>query len=279
MRNGFLSALLAVLAGLLVACGGAEEEGGAPTTTAAPSPEQDVRHAAATILEGDDARALCTTLVTQRLLDDMYEGDREQCISDPVNDRGTDAGTTKITGVTVDGDGATVTMTTVGGEADGAAGTLELVREEDAWKLDALGADYLRSAFLLAIGQVHTGAISHPAMRTCFAEQARAMSETRLRRVMSQAARDDPAVRRTLIAMARKCPDALHAYVAQTLTDAIEKDGFRPAFVRCFKRELETFLPLVPISGELLTENPDGITRAALAGLLKGIQKICGKPR
>jgi hypothetical protein len=280
VRNGFLSALLAVLAGVLVACGGADDKGGgAPPATGPPSPEQDARRAAQTILDGNDARTLCTRLVTRRLLSDMYKGDRQRCIAEPVNDHGTDAGTTKITGVTVDGATASVAVTTVGGEADGAAGTLELVREGNAWKLDALGADYLRAAFLIAIGQVHTGAIGHPAMRACFAKQARTMSEPRLRRVMSQGARDDPAVRGTLIAMAEKCPEALHAYIAQTLGDAIEKDGFRPAFVRCFKRELENFLPLVPISGELLMEDPDGITRAALAGLMTGIRKICGPTR
>lgn len=256
-----------VLAGCaLGGCGGDSE----PEAT---RPEDRLRNDAERVLSTRDAQLACTKLVTQRFIDEVYEGDRDTCVKTQITDP-EESGKPVIRDVLIDGDRGTVRVTLAGGRGDGLEGELEFVREGGAWKLDRYGADLLRGQFIVAIEQTQTGALSVPEMRTCMAEQARTMPEPLVRRFIYRASRRDPKAIDTMLRIAERCPDALAIYVAREIVKALDP-GARPAFVRCAERRLRASLSLTKLASRALRGNTDSASRAALSGLALGVQQAC----
>ena len=100
-----------------------------------------MRAAAKRVAESKDAKTVCTTLVTKRFIDEVYEGDREACIKTPLTKEDEKTGEAEIGRVSVDGSQADVEITQVGGDADGTKGTLMFAREGGQWRLDRFGED------------------------------------------------------------------------------------------------------------------------------------------
>lgn len=93
-----------------------------------------------------DPDVKCTDVVTKGFVKKVY-GDLATCKEAEVpdgddNEKPTGSDTSRVK---VRGEQATATVTVQGGDTDGASGTLELEREDGAWKVSALGADFLRS--------------------------------------------------------------------------------------------------------------------------------------
>lgn len=135
--------MLIALAVALPACGG-DDGGGTP------SAREQVRAAAERVLATSDAELFCTRLVTQRLLDDVFLGERKVCVKAPANQE-EDDGPTKsaVTSVDVRGDRATVELRS---KADGEpAGSHEYARERGRWKLDRFGDAYIDRVFALGL--------------------------------------------------------------------------------------------------------------------------------
>ena len=257
----------------LCACGGDDPEPAKPAT-----PEEQVRAAATKVLNSTeaDAKAVCTTLVTERLIDEVYKGDRQACIDSPVNDdEEGDPGKPKVDSVTVEGARADVVSSVEGGSGDGTRGTLLFAREGGSWKLDRFGTDYLRSAFAAAIKSTDEGALSLPEMKTCLAAKAKKMRESQLRRFIYQSIRDDPKVKATTIALAGKCPEPLAKFVAMQIGDALAKDGKKPAYVRCMKEQLAFLLGVTGLADEALKAGDDDLSATALTAVVSGADKNC----
>ena len=114
-------------------------------------------------------------------------------------------------------------------------------------KLDRYGTDYLRSTLLTGVAVTDTGALAVPAVRNCFGKQIEKLSEARLRRFSYQAMRDENKnASKLLLKMAEECPNELAIYVADALTDGMEKEGKPKAYVRCMRRGIRN---LVAVTG------------------------------
>ncbi len=263
--SAFLAALALLAACLLSACG-----------SSGPTAEDEARETAVRAIETTDAKAFCRQLVSERLIEEVVGGGVAACEKASVvaDDPGTaTASTVSLRGE--DESGAEVAVRVEGGELDGVAGHLELVREGDRWLLDRYGDDFLRSSFLVAIETVDEGAISNSRMKACIGKQAAKLSGVRLREINRAAASDPAALVEALLPLAEKCPAALAEYAADEFTEGLAEKGKSPAYVRCLHDELEAFLELTDIVPELLGENPGFAAVAALEGIATGAKRNC----
>jgi hypothetical protein len=251
----------------LAACGGDDPKKPA-------SPEDQVRAAALKILESKDAKTVCTGYVTTRFIDEVYEGDRQKCIEQPLTKEDEHPGKPKVDQVRIHGANADVSVTIVGGDGDGTTGTLLFAREGRRWKLDRFGTDYLRSGFAASIRSTHSGMMSLPAMKTCLTGKAKRMRERPLRKFIYQSIRHDAKVKNTAISLAEKCPRPLAAFVAGELANGL-KDRGGPAYVRCMRTKLAPMLWFTGLSGEALRAGGHDVRSAAIAGLVLPIDKEC----
>jgi hypothetical protein len=241
-----------------------------------PSAEEQAGDAAAKAVGTEDIELFCTRLVSDRFLDELVDGDVKACKKSTL--AGEDPGVPTVTEVAIDdGDARATAMIEIeGGESDGTAGHVELVRQRERWVLDRYRDDYLRSAFLTAIENVDEGAIALPRMKTCMGRQAVKLGPDRIRRIVYDATTDPAAMVKDLLPLAENCRGALAEYGAKAIADALEEEGKRsPAFIRCIRDELETGLLITNIAPELLGPNPDFGASLALDGLATAAKRTC----
>ena len=267
-----------VLLTALVLAAGCGDEKKSPQQPVREKPvSAEVNTAANTVLHSDDARLVCGTLVTTAFLDEVYGGDLQTCIDHPLHEAEDDKiGIEKIVDTQVQGSNAQVTVRVAGGKYKGAGGDLEFAKEGGAWKLDRYGADYLRSTFLTGVEATDTGALSVPQVRQCFGKQIGKLSEARLRRFSYQAMRDENKnASKLLLKMAEECPDELAIYVADALTDGMEEEGKPKAYVRCMRRGIRNLVAVTGLGPMVLKGNLNGAGKAALMGLVSGVDAQC----
>jgi len=266
-----------LLAALVLAAGCGDEK----QSPQRPAPEKpvsaEVNAAADTVLHSDDARLVCGKLVTTAFLDEVYEGDVQTCIDHPLHEAEDDkVGIAKIVDTQVQGSNAQVTVRVADGKYEGAGGELEFAKEGEAWKLDRYGTDYLRSTFLTGAQATETGALSVPEVRQCFGKQIEKLSEAKLRRFSYQAMRDENKnAYKLLLKMAEECPHVMAIYVADALTDGMEKEGKSKAYVRCMRRGISNFVAVTGLGPMVLKGNLNGANEAALMGLVSGVDAQC----
>lgn len=272
MRSVLGICCLALAAATLAACG-----------DSGPSTEEEVGAAAVKAIEAKDPQAFCRTMVSAHYLDRVYGGDVEECLGseEAVAD---DPGQARTTAVVVDPEDETraeVNLTVRGGELDGSAGHLEMVEEDDRWKLDEIADDYLRSALLAEIATVDEGAAAIPPMKACFSRQVRKMDAATLRDLtFENSSGDKSEVNAELLKLAEHCPVALAEYGAWEITTGLAESGKRsPAFVHCIREEVTGLLLLTDITTELLKEHPGFAAVAALEGIVVGAKRNCLKER
>jgi hypothetical protein len=266
------SALFAALA--LASCGGSDDG----ITDSGPSAEAEVRAAAAEIVAADDPKVFCKQLISEHLVDLVYEGDVGNCLAsdDSVPE---EPGKAHVFTVVVDPKterGAEVKLRVDGGDEDGSAGHISMVKEKGDWKLDDYGDDFLRSAILAEIETVDEGAAANPKMKACFSRQFRVMPAAKIRQ-LSFTSNDghQNEVNAELLKLAEKCPKALADYGAETFSEALVGSKFSPAFVKCFRQELFFFFELTELAPALLVPKPDEFALAELEGIATGAKKNC----
>jgi hypothetical protein len=274
-----LALLLAILAGFgLAACGGGGDAG---STDEGPTVEEEVKGAAVTAVENDDAGSFCRTQASKRYLKAVYGGSVEKCAKSqgtvPKDPPKAKAGAAKVR---PDQKHATVTVSLVGGDLDGTTGEVEMVKEGGAWKVDEYGDDFIRSAFLASIETVDEGAISTPGMKACFSRQVKELPAATVRELTYDADTGDvKSQNKGLLKMAEKCPEsALAEYGAKTLTDELDfKPGrHKPGYVKCLYGEIDLGLEISGITTELLVPHPNLAAVAALEGIVEGAKANCG---
>ena len=113
-------------------------------------------------------------------------------------------------------------------------------------------------------------------MRNCFGKQIEKLSEARLRRFSYQAMRDENKnASKLLLKMAEECPNELAVYVADALTDGMEKEGKPKAYVRCMRRGIRNLVAVTGLGPMVLKGNINGAGEAALMGLVSGVDAQC----
>lgn len=174
LRATPIAVLLLLAAMALASCG---DDGG--------DDEKEIADVIKRAVTTTDVKVECEETVTDDFVQRIY-GDAAQCRKaerpEPGEDEADDA---RVSKVKVDGDSATARVVFVGGDTDGASGSLELRKEDGDWRVDDLGVDLLRST-------VNTGldsesqeepALRRPAVRSCAKKAFADLSDDELKRV------------------------------------------------------------------------------------------------
>jgi hypothetical protein len=263
--------LVLALALTLAACGGSE------------SPEDQVTAAANEIITAqspEEIEQVCGERITSRFLKEVYGGQVKSCIDQPVNDESDieDPGEVSVDSVEVSDSKADAMIVTTGGETDGNDGTWTFVKEDDGWKLDRLGDDYLRSAFAVSIEIVDQGLVSYEPMRKCMAAQVRKLSSSKLRDFMFETSRGQKEkATNSILEIAGRCPLPMAHFVANELArKVLAKKDVTPGQIRCAKKKLVPLLMATDLSSIALGSGDYGDASAyALAGLIAAVVRQC----
>jgi hypothetical protein len=274
MRSSIAVCATVLAALTLGACGGGGGGDDGPTA------EEEAKSAAVRVVENNDAASYCRKEISAAYLDRVYHGDLTTCLKSEgsVPEEASKARATKAV-VKPDEKHAVVAVVLKGGSYDGAAGSVEMVREQGAWKLNDYDDALVRSSFLAAIQTLDEGAISTPGMKACFTRQIKSMPAAQVRElVYTSAAQEEKKGKKLLLGMAEKCPEsALAEYGATTLTAELKPKGkHKPGYVKCLYKEIKAFLELTGITAELLAENPNFGAVAAVEGIAEGAKRNCG---
>jgi len=268
MRSSALFAALSLLAACaLAACG-----------SSGPSAEDEAAEAATRALETKDAKEFCNRLASQRLIEEFVVGGPAACVkaSSVVSK---DPGKVSVSAVSLQGDDdsrAELAVEVEGGETDGVAGHVGVVREGERWLLDSYDDDFLRSSLLVAIRKADEGALANERMKTCMGRQLEQVGPDRMRAIFRAGTSGGDVLIEALLPYAENCPAALAENAADEFTKGLTKDGKNsPAYVDCLHDELEAFLRLTDITPELLGENPGWAAVAALEGIATGAKRNC----
>lgn len=171
----FIPAILSVLALGVAACGDGGEGAGGKTEIA-----RDIKLAFTT----QDEKVSCRHLATKSFVKRFY-GDMAQCleISRPEADDKppTDV---PVSNITVDGDTAKARVQFVGGDDDGAAGTVQVRKEGDRWRIDDLGSDLLRPKLEPQLVRgVENTRFDKPVIRACVKKRLSDLPDDRFQRI------------------------------------------------------------------------------------------------
>lgn len=186
-----LAAILATASIGLAACGGDDGDSSSDATA-------DITKSLKTILTSTDANAVCD-LASANFMKTVFT-DRATCIkaSTPEPDDSPKPTDAKVSDVEVDGDKATVTLTEVGGDSDGASGTVQMIKEDGTWKVDSLGVDYLRSQLKTSLenpsgeAQKEVEQFANAETRQCFLGKMDALSDDDFRQLAYDSIADKP---------------------------------------------------------------------------------------
>jgi hypothetical protein len=273
-RRWAISCFGLLLCALAAGCGGS---GGGGGTTAPPTPEEQVRAAAQRVIDATDGTVICARLVTDRFIEETFEGDRQACVETTGKDDG--ASKQQITDVQVRGTQAAVQIRHDGGETDGVTGHVAFVRDGRTWKLDRYESDYLMSIYRvsadLAAQRGDNKALAYAPLRRCMAQRVAEAPEQQMRRFVLGAARHDPAAMRQANRFLESCPKELSAYVAKTIADSLAQDGHTDAFLNCMRRRMAVYLQATGLAKDALKGNTSDAGTSAIGGVALAVQKQC----
>jgi hypothetical protein len=269
-RLVLLVAAVLALAFAVGACGSGSDSGSDQPEP--PSPREQVSAVALRLLETTDPRVGCR-LMTRRYVAEMYRT-MARCLADDGED-GLRGG--RVEQVEVTGERATAQVEVP--PRDGLtriAGTLELAREGGAWRVDRSGTAFLRSLLIAGAGKPgDRGLASSAPVRRCMQKQFAAISDGAVRRFAALGSSRDRRFRAATLRLVGRCPAAVADYVSAALVRALRDEGRPPAFLRCMRRELRTYLTVTGLGIRALRGNSSDAGTAAIGGVALGAQRIC----
>jgi hypothetical protein len=257
------------VAALAAGCGGDDsksDSGSSGTSTSVarngkPAGAGDAQAISAVIKQGvtsKDVKVKCEATVTKKFVTTVY-GSLAQCQKaekpspkDGAQPRDATIGDTKVEDNT-----ASAKVTLVGGEASGASGTIFLAKEDDAWQVDDLGVDLLRSQLIKGVEGSLTKQIPQfrdRKIRDCFTSGLNKLSDDEFRTFAYAAIAEKPQAQKQLIAALTPClaqvpTDAAGggiSFLRQQFEKGIERsikaDGGSQAKVDCIKRQLRRLI-------------------------------------
>ena len=274
MRRITVIITLALIPFVFSACGGASSD------------EDQIKDAVdqiATAKEQNEIEEVCDNLFTPAFLQEVYGGERAQCLKKPLNeeDEFEDQGETTVASVDIDSDSAfaSVKIETVGGDTDGVNGTWKMLKDGGDWKLDRIQDDYLRSEFTKATQLVDGGMIAYEPMRKCFLSKIPDLDSKPLRAItFGEASGDKKASFEAGNKIAESCPHALDLYVAQSLADKVlSKKKVSDKVTKCAQKKLVFLLDVTGLSEDTLKQNNrfGDSTSVAIATLIASAVRDC----
>ena len=225
-----LATILLAALGLL-ACGGDDEE-------------QAIERAVERAFTTKDGDLKCERLSTKSFVTRVY-GELAQCRRAERADSG-DSPPTGATAsdVEVDGESATVKIRLTGGDNDGASGTIDVRKQDGAWRVDDLGVDLLRAQVRASLAHADPSepALRDPKVRGCVRAAFLRLDDAQLRRIGYMAIAET---------------DEGQAQVAKLVTPCLTDSGGRPGDVSALRRLFE--------SGVAESAREDGVSRDSIA--------------
>lgn len=270
MPRRLVPLLLAALALGLSACG----SGSGSDEPDPPSPQEQVRAVALKMLETADPQVGCR-LMTRRYVAETY-GAMARCLAADEEDALRGA---RVEQVVVRGERATAQVEVPPGDGLARiAGTIELAREGGAWRVDRSDSDFLRSLLVAGAGKPgDRGLATSAPVRACMQKQLAALSDDAVRRFAQLASSRDRSLQRATLRLVERCPAAVADYLSAELVRALRGEGRSPAFLRCMRRELRTYLTVTGLGPRALRGNADDAVTAAVGGVALGAQRICAR--
>ncbi|MDA0167560.1 hypothetical protein OJ998_00560 [Solirubrobacter taibaiensis] len=263
---------LAVLVLFVVACGG-DEPPEKPTPTATPDPAAQVREIAPKVISTAGGYELCFENSTDRFIRAVFKGDREKCrnVQQIVG-----SGTPKVLDVKVAGEQAIASVAYEGSALKGPFGTVTFVREDETWKLDEFGDDFLRSTAVVSVRALSEGALSVPEVQECVAQQTLKLSDAAVRKYVYSLFRVDAGSGRAALRLVEKCPKAVAIYVAEEIALQLRTGGYSRRYIECLQPRLRAYMTVTGVAPTILSgsESKDFGT-AAISGLIKGTDEQC----
>lgn len=247
-RSLVLAASLALAMLALVGCGSDD-----------PSKEEDekaIREVVSLSLTTEDHAADCNERLSEGFIRRTYRS-RARCVRVQTEDDEDPADSVSFSRVEVDGDKATAEIRIRGGDTDDAAGGLDLIREDDDWRIDQVSAPLLRSLVEAGLDSQDGGQLPRGA-GDCLKQGLRGLSDAELRRTAYALIGETEAGERRTFELLAGCRgrggrSALQQIFEQGIAGSLRQRGSNDAQIRCVLNRLRA-----DVSGDELA--------AALAG-------------
>jgi hypothetical protein len=275
-----LAALLAAL--VLAACGGSGDEGA--------DAEQQITDVVTTGLTTTDPQVICRQTLTPAWVTDVY-GSAAACVKVETGNQkdAKPATAVEVSGIKVDGKGATAFVEVKGGGQDGARGALTLAEQDDGWRIEDLSDELLRSQF--EAGAKNDRELP-AALKGCIVEQVTGLDDAAFRTLALGAIGERPAAQERLERIVATCAQqpaggstddvdpetasVLRRQFEKGVSESLQEDGIPAAAISCVKRELRKAISdeqIVSLIGKSSKEVPPQIA-AASAGALATCKAI-----
>jgi hypothetical protein len=288
LRHALTSTAAVLAAVVLAACGGSgDDDSGA---------EEQITDVVTTAVTSTDPQVLCTKSFTETWITQVYGGTAKCVTVETGNQKDAKpASAAEVSGIKVDGDGATAFLEIKGGSQDGARGALTLAKDGEDWRIDDLSTELLRSEF-------EAGAKNDrdlpAALKACIVEKVTGLDDAAFRTLALGAIGEQAEAQKDLEGYVAACagqqetestsgsgstPDVdaetvsvLRRQFEQGVTESLEEDGVSASAIRCVKRELRKAISddeIVGLIGRSSKEVPPAIA-AATAGALAECKAI-----
>lgn len=184
-----------------------------------------------------------------------------------------------VSDIEVDDEVARATVEEVGGDTDGAKGTVTLVRRDNQWQVEELGIDYLRSLFAAGSVSLDFGVddATNAELAGCLNDRLQRLDDDTFRAVVYASMADHQSNDELVNALIR-CADRVQLpgpdgeevidsealvrrQFEQGITAAAIEDGLDRAEVRCLLTELRKMISDEELAEQLDDESDDALTR------------------
>jgi hypothetical protein len=226
--------------------------------------EQEIRRVIRLSLTTDDPRRDCRQRLSASLIRRTY-GTRERCVRVQRDDDNEPARAVEFAGVEVSEGAATAELEVRGGDADGAKGGLELVREDSTWRIDEISIPLLRSLVEAGLRAGDTGQNLPPGALQCVGRELSALPDDELRNVTYAAIGETRKGLRRILEFFAQCEgeggrSILRQIFEQGIELSLRSSGSSEAQIECIVRDLRARIAEEDLAA-LLLESEAELTR------------------
>jgi hypothetical protein len=217
---------------LLTGCGGDGSE----------DDDREIRKVIRSSLTTKEPERDCRQRLSDSLIRRTY-GTRERCVRVQRDDDSEPARAVEFASVEVNGDAATADLEVRGGDADGAKGGLELVREDGAWRIDDISIPLLRSLVEAGLRSGDSGGNLPPGALQCVGRELGALPDEELRQVTYAAIGETREGQRRILELFARCEgeggrSILRQIFEQGIEASLRRGGVPEGQIECIVRSL-----------------------------------------
>jgi hypothetical protein len=225
------------------------------------SDEDDVREVVRLSITTSEDEPDCRERLSDGFIAQTY-GSRERCVRVQGEDKTVPADDVEFASVEIDGDTATADIAIQGGDADGAEGAIELVREGGDWRIDEISVPLLRSLVETRLRARETGEDLPPAALGCVQEDFRSLEDSEFRRIAYELIGQTEESELYTFEVLAACEgesgrSVLREVFDRGIAESLTERGTPAAQVRCALEKLRAQLPNDELPALLSDPNAD----------------------